>query len=213
MNDLDLLDDPALAGFVEELRAFGDGAPPPVDDSLEALFSGATPLARNGRRAAVIALVSAAVLGGSIGTAAANSLPDPAQRFVAGVVRTLTPFDLPTPASNAKQPVPLPKKPVVHHAEPSAPPTHSSPHPAAHSAAPTPRTGADDQEGTSGDDRGGSSGPSGSDDPTETSQTKSGPTTSDDGSGTSGSDGKSTDDGGSSDGSSSDSGSSDAVDD
>jgi len=222
MNDVDLLEDPVLAGLFDELRALGDGPPPPVGDELAALFAGAVPIARNGRKAAVIALVSAAVLGGTVGTAAANSLPDPAQRFVAGVVRTLTPFDLPTPADDSKATRPTPVVPTPDdQTGPTQAPVLS--HPSAHAAQPTPEHESGDDGSSSGKDGSDDSRSTGSDDSRGSSDdgsaTSSGSSSSDDGATSGSSDGSGSGDsspsgtsdgssgGGSSDGSS-DSGSS-----
>jgi len=183
MNDIDVLDDPALTGLVAELPAIGAGAPPPVGDELEALFTGnAIPISsRRGRRVAVIALVGAAALGGTLGTAAADSLPNPAQRFVSDVIGILTPFDLPTPADKVK---PSPKAPA--HLTPTTP----APQPTSHASESGDDSGSSkgsddrgDDSGSTSDDHSGSSGSSGSDDSSSTS-----------GSGTSGSSGSGSDD-------------------
>lgn len=194
MNDIDVLDDPALTGLVAELRAVGAGTPPPVGDELEALFTGnAIPISsRRGRRVAVIALVGAAALGGTLGTAAADSLPNPAQRFVSDVIGILTPFDLPTPADKVK---PAPKAPA--HLTPTTP----APQPTSHAGESGDDSGGSkgsddrsDDSGSTSDDHSGSSGSSGSDDSSSTSGSgtsgtsgTSGSSGSDDTSGTSGS--------------------------
>ncbi len=112
MNDLDVLDDPALAGLFDELRALGGGSPPSIGGELAAFLAGGAPLERRRHPAVVIAFLSATVLGGTIGSAAADMLPDPAQRFVAGVIRTFTPFDLTSPADEVglEQPPPVPAR-------------------------------------------------------------------------------------------------------
>jgi hypothetical protein len=190
MNDIDVLDDPALTGLVAELRAVGAGAPPPVGDELEALFTGnAIPISsRRGRRVAVIALVGAAALGGTLGTAAADSLPNPAQRFVSDVIGILTPFDLPTPADKVK---PSPKAPAHLTPTPAPQPTSHASESGDDSGGSKGSDDRGDDSGSTSDDHSGSSGSSGSDDSSSTSGSgpsgTSGSSGSDDTSGTSGS--------------------------
>lgn len=99
----DVLDDPALAGLLTELRHLAEGPAPAIGPDLAAVLGGAVPLApasvRRSRTASavVIGLVSTGVLAGGISAAAANELPAPVQRVVSRVVSTITPFEIPRP--------------------------------------------------------------------------------------------------------------------
>ncbi|MEZ0448901.1 hypothetical protein [Cellulomonas sp. ICMP 17802] len=98
------LGDPALRDLFAELSALADRPTPPIGEELAALLAGATPLTvAPGRRnraakSAVIGLVTAGILAGGVtAAAAANELPAPAQRVVSRVITTLTPLEIPNP--------------------------------------------------------------------------------------------------------------------
>jgi len=125
-----------LTQFVTELRAFGDGPSPEPTPELDALLGGSALTALAGRRrqrhpslqhrALIIGAVASAVITGTGVAAATDTLPQPAQRFVSGVVNDLTPFHLNAPGTERRKNHRLPTAPA---AKPS-PATEDSPTPA-----------------------------------------------------------------------------------
>ena len=120
----------AVARFVTEMRALGEGPAPVPSPELAAILGGARPRRllthrRPARRAQrprrVLAYATAAaVMVGAAGVAAANdTLPQPAQRVVSRVVNMLTPLhiDPSRPATPVEPPRPAPTKTA-----PAAPP-------------------------------------------------------------------------------------------
>lgn len=125
-----------LTQFVTELRAFGDGPVPDPTPELEALLGGSSVVSladwrvqrqrSRPHRAFVVATVAAAVVTGT-GVAAANdTLPQPAQRFVSGVVNDFTPLHIDAPVIVRPKPHPRPIAPPKR-----SPATEDSPAPPA----------------------------------------------------------------------------------
>jgi hypothetical protein len=106
-------DQDEVARFLLELRALGEGEPPPPSPELAALIGGATLLRPRHRRAVRYALrsgiVAAAIVGALVVAAANHDLPQPAQRVVSDFVEVLTPFQI---SPN-------------QHVAPTPPPTHA----------------------------------------------------------------------------------------
>ena len=99
--DDDVLADPALCDLFAQLRAAGERPAPRINPELANLIAAGPSIAdaqcRKATRAAVIGMVTTAVLTGGVGAAAANELPRPVQRVVSTVVNDLTPFEIPNP--------------------------------------------------------------------------------------------------------------------
>jgi hypothetical protein len=129
-----------LTQFVTELRTFGDGPVPDPTPELEALLRGSSVVTlaawRTARqrsrphRALIIATAAAVVITGT-GVAAANdTLPQPAQRFVSGVVNDFTPLHIDAPGIVPRKPHPrpiAPPKPSPATDDPPAPAAEASP--------------------------------------------------------------------------------------
>jgi hypothetical protein len=133
-----------VARFLTELRALGEGPPPPRSSEVSALISGVQLLHRHRAYRVVVrtALVAAALVAGLVVAAAQDGLPQPAQRVVSNVVDNLTPFQI------------APDR----HGPPSAPPVtpapthHASPTPTRHVTAPPTSPGDGDASLGGGDD-------------------------------------------------------------
>jgi hypothetical protein len=122
------------------LEALLTVAPPPSAALAEVLRTGITPEAvslprvRSRRRWLVAAPLTVALLGGTVGAASANVLPDAVQGVVADTVGTLTPLDLPKPGH---QPHPAkPQLPAPAQLAPRATPHATLPTQAAQPIAP-----------------------------------------------------------------------------
>lgn len=111
-----------VVDYVTRLRATVSQPPAPVSPALAAVLRDGLPTppvpvaprstrtaARWRRRVTGFALGMGLVASGVTGAAAANLLPDGAQRVVAGLVEALTPFELPTPAPSPAPPATTPQ--------------------------------------------------------------------------------------------------------
>lgn len=109
-REMDALLRGPLAGFVSDLEALATAVPAPSAALAELLEQGLVPdttltpaLPRRPRRAWLVAVpVAALVLGGTVGAASANVLPDEAQRAVSDVVSSITPIHLPRPVDKPR---------------------------------------------------------------------------------------------------------------
>lgn len=149
-----------VSAFILEMRACASQPPPAPSPALAALLRqgtqaqpvgtvGAAPGRRGGesrlrrwpRRVAVTALGLAVGVTGAVGAGAAGLLPGPAERFVAGVVETLTPLHLPGDRPKAgDRRIDEPRDPVAGQA--GSDKTGVGPGPAASNGAPGVTTGA-----------------------------------------------------------------------
>jgi hypothetical protein len=143
----------AVARFVTEMRALGEGPAPVPSPELAAILGGASshrllsrrrPARRAQRSRRVLAYATAAaVMVGTAGVAAANdTLPQPAQRVVSRVVNMLTPLHI-DPSRPAK-PVEPPRPSPIRTA-PAVPPQVDDSE-SRSDAAPEPSDGAPDGE-------------------------------------------------------------------
>lgn len=122
----DGVEDRAVREWLEQLAALGDTAAPEPGHELAALIAGDRVVSidsagsRARRRIGAAGLAAAVLLTGGVGAAAAEVLPRPAQEFVAGLVRTLTPFEVPEPGVAVPEegrevgPVDRAEKPAPH---------------------------------------------------------------------------------------------------
>ncbi len=142
-----LLRGPELAGLVSDLQAMATQAPQPSPALAAVLAAGIVPdatatavlprLVR--RRRWLVALpITGAVLGGTLGAASANVLPDGAQRVVSDTVSSITPIRLPKPDEPKPAPEPTARLAPAATAEPSEDPK-PSPHPSARPSRPPER--------------------------------------------------------------------------
>jgi uncharacterized membrane protein YgcG len=157
----------AITAFVTDLQNLADQPAPAPSRALAAMLEGgfvpdATlppitfPVRRKSRWLVSVPLAFA-VVGGTVGAASANVLPDPAQRLVSDTVSSITPIHLPKPATKPHPRSPGKPTPTATPTEGQTPePTETprSPQLVGDDGGPTSRpsqSGADNRDGHGGD--------------------------------------------------------------
>jgi hypothetical protein len=151
-DDVDeMINDPAVAEFLDELRSLAVVAGPAPLPDLDAMLAGTVPVPRAPRPRVRVPLrrhpvltslaTAAAVIALLVAGAATHNLPAYAQRFVSKIVNTVTPFHIePVPDHPKPSEGPPPGHPTRPHA---TPPVRSG-----SSTSPSPSTGSPSSPGS-----------------------------------------------------------------